>query len=59
MTPTPKPVEMHRLSAESYDKLQKVCPAIAVTNETTERQMGYQLGVQFVLKLLREGYVIG
>lgn len=48
-----------RMDNDAYLQLTKNMPGIAVTNETTERQMGFQLGIQFVLQKLREGYVIG
>lgn len=61
MSPTIKPTTeiTHRLSEEAYGQLTKGMPGIAVTNETTERQMGFQLGIQYVLQKLREGFVIG
>lgn len=52
-------VEKHRLSTEAYEQLVKQCPGIAVTNETATLQAGYQLGIQFVLGKLREGFVVG
>lgn len=52
-------VEEHRLSAESYEQLVKQLPGIAVSNETSALQAGYQLGMQLVLKKLREGFVVG
>ena len=51
-------VEKHRLSAETYEQLVKQCPSIAVTNDTATLQAGYQLGIQFVLGKLREGFVV-
>lgn len=61
MSATPKPENQitHRLSEEAYGHLTKGMPGIAVTNETTERQMGFQLGIQYVLQKLREGFVVG
>jgi hypothetical protein len=46
-----------RLSAEVYADIEKKVPKIAVTNDTSPMQAGYQLGVQAVLELLRKGYV--
>lgn len=52
--------EVMRLTKEQYAQLVKQLPgSVAVTAETTPMQAGYMLGVQTVLKLLREGYVIG
>lgn len=49
----------HRLSPEAYAQLLKQCPMIAVTNDTSAHQAGFQLGVQHVLQKLREGFVVG
>lgn len=62
MTATPKvpyQVEMHRLSTEAYQQLEKTMPPLVVSLETTPHYAGYMLGVQFVLKKLREGFVVG
>ena len=48
-----------RLTAEVYQDLERKVGQVVVTRETTDLQAGYQLGVQAVLKLLRDGYVIG
>ena len=53
------PVEMHRLSTESYSKLAAKMPPIYVDADTTALQASFQLGVQHVLKQLREGWVVG
>jgi len=55
----PAPIEMHRLSTESYSKLAAKMPPIYVDAETTALQASFQLGVQHVLKQLREGWVVG
>ncbi|QYD70143.1 hypothetical protein KZJ38_07500 [Paraburkholderia edwinii] len=48
-----------RLDPFTYRELeQKLTPPV-VTTQTTELLAGYQLGVQSVLKLLREGYTVG
>lgn len=54
-----KPQEFARLRSDVYQDLERKCGAIVVTRETTDVQAGFQLGVQHVLRLLREGYVIG
>jgi hypothetical protein len=48
-----------RLDQSMYRELeQKLTPPV-VTSQTTDLQAGYQLGVQSVLKMLREGYTLG
>lgn len=48
-----------RLTQAVYEDLErKVAPPL-VQRDTTELQAGFQLGIQHVLKILREGYVIG
>ncbi|MDO3559438.1 hypothetical protein ACPPTR_08885 [Ralstonia pseudosolanacearum] len=47
-----------RLTPEVYAALEEKVPPPNVTTTTTELLAGYQLGVQVVLKLLREGYVV-
>ena len=56
---SPTPVEMHRLSTESYTKLAAKMLPIYVDADTTALQASFQLGVQHVLKQLREGWVVG
>lgn len=51
--------QVQRLTADAYKQLVAQVPGIAVTNETSPMQAGYQLGVQRVLELLRKGFVIG
>lgn len=48
-----------RLTKEVYEDLERKLPAPTVQRDTTDLQAGFQLGVQHVLKMLREGYVIG
>jgi len=48
-----------RLDPTQYRELERRLPPPAVTNATTELMAGYQLGVQTVLKTLREGFTIG
>ncbi len=55
----PAPVrETVRLTPAVYASLEKLCPPPRVTEATTDHHAGYMLGVQYVLKLLREGYVV-
>lgn len=51
--------QVQRLTPEVYADLERQLPKMAVTNDTSPMQAGYQLGVQTVLRLLREGYVTG
>jgi hypothetical protein len=51
--------EINRLTAEAYAALEKSLPPMAVSNDTSAMQAGYQLGIQMVLRKLREGFVIG
>jgi len=53
-----KPERKVRLDAEELDALRRKLPRPAVTADTTPLQAGYQLGVQQVLELLRDGWVI-
>lgn len=48
-----------RLDQDQYNALVRLLPGIAVNNETSPMQAGVQLGVQQVLKLLREGFTVG
>jgi hypothetical protein len=50
---------VQRLSPLAYEQLRKSLPDIAVNNETSPMQAGYQLGIQAILKKLREGFVVG
>lgn len=58
-SPTTPVKEVHRLSSEAYSQLCGKLPAIAVNNETSSHQAGFQLGIQLVLQKLREGFVVG
>lgn len=49
---------MVRLSEEVYNQLVKKLPPPVVSDSTSAHHAGYLLGVQHVLKLLREGYVV-
>lgn len=52
-------IQVHRLSKQAYDDLEKKLGPIKPTTTTTPIEAGYTLGVQHVLKLVREGYTIG
>ena len=54
-----KPREVIRLTPDVYDELVRKLIPLHVDNNTTELQAGYQLGIQKVLTLLRDGYTIG
>ena len=49
--------EVVRLDPVQYNRLEGLLPGPVVGRDTTELQVAYNLGVQAVLKLLREGYV--
>ena len=49
--------EVVRLDPVQYSRLESLLPGPVVGRDTTELQVAYNLGVQAVLKLLREGYV--
>lgn len=55
---TTQVTEYARLPQHVYAALERECATIAVTQVTTELQAGFQLGVQDVLKRLRNGYVV-
>lgn len=54
---SPPPSTVIRLQADAYAQLSRQCSTIAVNNETSPLQAGFQLGVQHVLQKLREGFV--
>jgi hypothetical protein len=51
--------QVHRLSQEALMELRKKLPLPDVSSTTTDLEAGYKLGIQKVLDLLREGFVIG
>ncbi len=55
---TPPTREVVRLNTAVYADLVKKCPPPMVTERTTDHHAGYLLGIQYVLQLLREGYVV-
>lgn len=56
---TKKITQVHRLTKEAYEALEKNLGPIKPTTTTTPIEAGYTLGVQHVLLLLRQGFVIG
>jgi hypothetical protein len=49
---------LNRLTQAQYDELEKQARAVTVVNQTTtDLQAGYQLGMQHVLKVVRDGWV--
>lgn len=48
--------DLYRLTPEVYAKLERQCVPPAVVSGTSPIEAGYKLGVQAVLKLLREGF---
>lgn len=57
--PQSTPQETHRLTLPAYKQLEQMCEAAQVNGTTTEIQAGFKLGIQHVLRLLRDGFVIG
>ncbi len=54
-------VVLHRLSPEAYRAIEKAVGGAAepfVSSTTTDLQAGQQIGIQRVLKVLRDGFVI-
>lgn len=56
--PPVKVVELTRLRPDVYAGLEKQVAAPYVDRQTTEIQAGFLLGIQHVLKVLRDGYVV-
>jgi hypothetical protein len=50
--------ESHRLSMEAYQELERQLPSPVITDDTSPQKVGYLLGVQAVLKKLREGFTL-
>lgn len=48
-------VQVFKLDRDAYEKLESIFSRPYVTNDTTDIQAGYQLGVQAVLNKIREG----
>lgn len=51
-------VEYARFSPAVYQSLEKEVGRIVVTNLTTETEAAFQLGKQFVLQAVRNGFVV-
>ena len=54
----PKEEYIVRLSPDVYKQLERDLPVPLVSQTTTELQAGFNLGIQYVLKKLRDGYTI-
>lgn len=50
--------DLFRLTPEVYKSLEDQLPKPIVNNQTSEHQLGYLLGIQYVLTVLREGFTI-
>lgn len=48
-------VQVYKLDRDAYEELESIFSRPYVTNDTTDIQAGYQLGVQAVLNKIREG----
>ena len=57
-TPKVNVQEVVLLARPVYLKLEALLPQPVINPNTTDLQAGYALGVQRVLQLLREGYVV-
>lgn len=53
-----KTVTVYRLSQEVYKELEKSLPGPRVNGETTPLQAGMMLGVEMVMRKLRDGVVV-
>lgn len=53
------PTTVTRLSPEVYAELAKQFPTLHINEQTTPVQVAFSLGVEKVLKKLREGLVVG
>lgn len=53
-----KEIEVVRLSREQYIALEKSVSFLGVTEKTTATETAYQMGVQNVLKKLRDGFTM-
>lgn len=47
-----------RLTPEVYKSLEDQLPKPIVNSQTSEQMIGYMLGIQYVLSVLREGFTI-
>lgn len=54
--PVPPTSTLVRLSQAVYEQLEREVTPIIVSHQTSDIQAGYMLGVQSVLKHLRDGY---
>lgn len=57
-----KEVEVHRLSLDAYKALEKAVGGAAlpiITSQTTALQAAEAVGIQRVLKAIRDGFVVG
>lgn len=53
------PQEIIRLTPEVYASLEQKTVPLIVTHQTTALQTSFIAGQQSILKLLREGFVVG
>ncbi len=54
----PKVIAIYRLQQDIYKKLETKFSRIVVTEQTTAFQAGYALGIEAVLKELRNGLTV-
>ena len=56
--PNPNIKIVNVLSSEAYKRLETLLPTPAISDNTTPLEVAHKLGIQLVLKYLREGFVI-
>lgn len=56
--PKPDTEVVIRLQQDVYKQLEDSLPAPVVSANTTDQQVSFALGIQYVLKKLREGFVV-
>lgn len=49
----------HRLSPQAYQQLEAQVGHIRMSDQTSDINAGFQLGIQHVLRYLRDGFVAG
>lgn len=55
----PPPMIVATLDVNAYKRIESQCMPVLVGKDTTELQGGVIIGQQSVLKMLREGFVVG
>ena len=58
MKPEQKELIVVRLRPDMYNDLERKCKTLVINEATTPLQAGFALGVESVLRMLRNGYTI-